>query len=340
MASLSRGFMSSRARGSLTANFLRPQPLSSFLRPTIRTPLTSAFSTTSSPCAPARLPILSLVSQPTYDSRPKSLVSYRAPFTTSSKTNEQAIHQESPNYSAKEQVASEFGIVKETYGAFNAPKEAMYLGMAGVLPYFATSLVTAGLSRQASFGITEGATSVLTPETIKMVLSVLEPIQIGYGAVILSFLGALHWGFEWAELGGRAGMRRYLPGIIAPAVAWPTIFMPFETALLSQFIAFAGLYFVDANAASAGLAPKWYANYRWLLTFVIGASVFVTIWNREMLAMHGFQSNSGLRSQKLREAAGTAMEGDYEKSEEALQESVGIEEPKPSTEKTVKKGKQ
>jgi hypothetical protein len=29
-------------------------------------------------------------------------------------------------------------------------------------------------------------------------LHFLEPLQIGYGASILSFLGAIHWGLEWA----------------------------------------------------------------------------------------------------------------------------------------------
>jgi hypothetical protein len=30
-------------------------------------------------------------------------------------------------------------------------------------------------------------------ETAKYLLSALEPIQLGYGAVIISFLGAIHW---------------------------------------------------------------------------------------------------------------------------------------------------
>ena len=37
-------------------------------------------------------------------------------------------------------------------------------------------------------------------------------------------------------------------GVIAPAVAWPTIFMPVEYALITQFTAFTFLYFADARA--------------------------------------------------------------------------------------------
>jgi hypothetical protein len=40
------------------------------------------------------------------------------------------------------------------------------------------------------------------PETAAHWLAVLQPIQIGYGAVLLSFLGAIHWGLEFAGMGG------------------------------------------------------------------------------------------------------------------------------------------
>ncbi|KAI5293039.1 hypothetical protein KEM52_005875 [Ascosphaera acerosa] len=148
-----------------------------------------------------------------------------------------------------------------------------------------------------------GRTTMLTPELVHKILDIMEPIQVGYGAVILSFLGAIHWGFEWAQLGGRNGMYRYLPGILAPAVAWPTLFLPFETALLAQFGAFGILYFFDASASEKGTAPAWYGNYRWLLTFVIGISVFVTIWNREMLILHGYHSACEASGEQLVETA-------------------------------------
>jgi hypothetical protein len=42
----------------------------------------------------------------------------------------------------------------------------------------------------------------LDPATAQHWLEVLQPIQIGYGAVLLSFLGAIHWGLEFAGMGG------------------------------------------------------------------------------------------------------------------------------------------
>jgi hypothetical protein len=34
---------------------------------------------------------------------------------------------------------------------------------------------------------------------------------------------SIHWGLEWAGYGGKFGYRRYAAGVIAPAVAWPTL---------------------------------------------------------------------------------------------------------------------
>lgn len=59
--------------------------------------------------------------------------------------------------------------------------------------------------------------------------------------------------------------------------------MPFETALMTQFLGFVLLYNADAKKATIGLVPPWYANYRWVLTFVVGAAIFVTLVSREEL---------------------------------------------------------
>ena len=76
------------------------------------------------------------------------------------------------------------------------------------------------------------------------------------------------------------GYRRYAYGIIAPAVAWPTILLSVEYALISQFCAFTFLYFADANAVVRGWAPHWYSTYRFVLTFVVGASIVASLIGR------------------------------------------------------------
>lgn len=72
--------------------------------------------------------------------------------------------------------------------------------------------------------------------------------------------------------------------MIAPAVAWPTLLLPVEYALISQFLAFTFLYYNDARAAAHGRAPHWYGMYRFVLTFVVGASIVASLVGREQIA--------------------------------------------------------
>ncbi|KAJ5374979.1 hypothetical protein N7517_006985 [Penicillium concentricum] len=178
---------------------------------------------------------------------------------------------------------SEAKVIKETFSLAGVPKEALYLGMAGVVPYLATSMQTVFLSYEINRAAALGDGLIFSGQTAELMLHMLEPIQVGYGAVILSFLGAIHWGLEWAGYGGKFGYRRYAAGVIAPAVAWPTLLFPVEYALISQFLAFTFLYYNDARAAAAGRAPHWYGMYRFVLTFVVGASIVATLIGREQI---------------------------------------------------------
>ena len=64
---------------------------------------------------------------------------------------------------------------------------------------------------------------LISAETAEQVLHLVEPLQVGLGAVILSFLGAVHWGLEMAQYGGKHGYQRYALSILAPVLAWPTV---------------------------------------------------------------------------------------------------------------------
>ncbi|RHZ52123.1 DUF3429 domain-containing protein [Aspergillus thermomutatus] len=181
-------------------------------------------------------------------------------------------------------IKSEAKVIKDTFSLDGTPKEALYLGMAGVIPYLATSLETVYLSYEINRATATGDGLIFSGQTAELMLHMLEPIQVGYGAVILSFLGAIHWGLEWAGYGGKFGYKRYAAGVIAPAVAWPTLLLPVEYALISQFFAFTFLYYNDARAAAYGRAPHWYGMYRFVLTFVVGASIVASLIGREQIA--------------------------------------------------------
>lgn len=97
-------------------------------------------------------------------------------------------------------------------------------------------------------------------------------------------MGAIHWGLEFAGYGGTQGYPRYSIGIVASAVAWPTILLPVEYALITQFLAFNFLYYADSRATQRGWAPSWYGVYRFVLTFIVGSSIVISLIGRGHVA--------------------------------------------------------
>ncbi|RKF72391.1 putative mitochondrial inner membrane protein 1 protein [Golovinomyces cichoracearum] len=175
---------------------------------------------------------------------------------------------------------AELQTIKDTFSLRDVPRDSLYIGIAGILPYAATSLSTIYLAWDINHADLYGSGFLFSPETAHHLLELITPIQIGYGAIIISFLGAVHWGLEYAGFGGRHSYRRLMYGVIAPIIAWPTLLMPVETALISQFLAFNYMYFVDARATVKGWFPPWYSIYRFVLTFFVGATIVVSLIGR------------------------------------------------------------
>lgn len=73
---------------------------------------------------------------------------------------------------------------------------------------------------------------------------------------------------------------RYGMGVVAPMIAWPSLLMPVEYALTSQFAAFTFLYLADTRAKNKGWTPQWYGIYRFVLTAIVGVSIFVSLVGR------------------------------------------------------------
>jgi len=99
-------------------------------------------------------------------------------------------------------------------------------------------------------------------------------------AQIISFLGAIHWGLEWAKYGGVQGYPRYAIGVFAPIAGWSATLMPIEYALITQFLSFTTLYLIDTRAALKGWTPPWYREYRFILTFIVGVSIVISLIGR------------------------------------------------------------
>ncbi|KAK4687020.1 hypothetical protein P7C73_g3100, partial [Tremellales sp. Uapishka_1] len=105
----------------------------------------------------------------------------------------------------------------------------------------------------------------------------MEHVQITYGAIILSFLGAIHWGMEFSKYGGSQGYARLALGTVPVLLAWPTTFLSHGLALSTQWIGFTGMWFLDQRASTAGWTPHWYSTYRFYLSLVVGFSIIATL---------------------------------------------------------------
>jgi hypothetical protein len=75
-------------------------------------------------------------------------------------------------------------VIKDTFSLEGTPKEAIYLGLAGVIPYLATSLETVYLSYEINRATATGDGLIFSGQTAELMLHMLEPIQVGYGAVV------------------------------------------------------------------------------------------------------------------------------------------------------------
>ena len=77
--------------------------------------------------------------------------------------------------------------IQNTFTLEEIPRNALYLGAAGVLPYLATSLSTVYLAWDLNHSATHGVGVLLDAQTALLGLQILEPLQIGYGAVVSLF---------------------------------------------------------------------------------------------------------------------------------------------------------
>jgi hypothetical protein len=76
--------------------------------------------------------------------------------------------------------------IKETFSLRDVPREALYVGLAGVVPYLATSLTTVYLALDIQYAALHGEGFILSGDTAEKLLHVIEPIQLGYGATVRS----------------------------------------------------------------------------------------------------------------------------------------------------------
>ena len=128
----------------------------------------------------------------------------------------------------------------------DVPLPALVLGLGGLIPFLA------------------GAVAVWLFEP--MAARVAQDMQVAYATVILSFLGAVHWG---AALSRPDGARSWgwMGWSVTPALlAWFSVMMAPESALMALMACYLAAFAVDMQAVKKGLLPLWYLSPRRVLT--------------------------------------------------------------------------
>ena len=97
---------------------------------------------------------------------------------------------------------------------------------------------------------------------------------LSYAAIILAFMGAVHWGLAMNGASRATGWQ-FGASVVPPLLAWFAVFTPpaINTALLVT--AFAGLCMFDGYMARKGSVPSWYPGLRVPLTTVVVTSLIV-----------------------------------------------------------------
>lgn len=132
------------------------------------------------------------------------------------------------------------------------PRPALWLGLAGLLPFF------------------WGVVTLLSPALAQVTLNVIGPrftgpyVLISYGTVILCFMSGVLWGF--AARGAEHAWSGYALSV-GPAL-WAFFFVgggPAQ-ALAALLTGFVLLLLIDLQFSRWALAPRWWMSLRMMLT--------------------------------------------------------------------------
>ena len=138
----------------------------------------------------------------------------------------------------------------------SVPPIAILLGAAGLLPFIAGSYGALSFDGDAAR------------------ISLLG--LAAYGAVILAFLGGVHWGFG-LDAGSTQTIRtqrlRFGLGVVPSLIGWAGLLVTFagfpKIGLLVLLAGFIGTTIAEARGTQEGLVPQGYMLLRWVLSVIV-----------------------------------------------------------------------
>jgi hypothetical protein len=131
------------------------------------------------------------------------------------------------------------------------PQGLAALGYAGLLPFVACVLAIALLEGEARAGEVRAL--------------------VAYGAVILSFLGAVHWGLLLREADAASPRVRLAIGVLPSLLAWAALLLPDRQALALLVVAVGGFWLYEHRVVGAALLPTGYLDLRRHLSLAVCA---------------------------------------------------------------------
>ena len=146
------------------------------------------------------------------------------------------------------------------------PPHATALGYAGLIPFIACALAM----------LTTGEPPLR---------HVAERLLIGYGAVILAFLGGVHWGLVLRQHSNRAAMMLAI-GIMPALAGVASTFMTFEMAVVVQVTLFGGFWFYENRVLGPGRVPAPYLALRRWLSLAAIAALGLSLMSTELVSVH------------------------------------------------------
>ena len=105
-------------------------------------------------------------------------------------------------------------------------------------------------------------------------------LLIGYAAVILSFLGGLHWGRVAASGPHDQSAGRWLIWSVIPSlIGWAALFLPAQLAALVLILCFLAALMIDLKLIADQIWQGWMRGLRLHLTLVAVATLLsLFIW--------------------------------------------------------------
>ena len=133
------------------------------------------------------------------------------------------------------------------------PPLAVALGVAGIIPFALFGIGAVGASPESSLTATRAL--------------------VGYGAVVLAFLGGVHWGFTLGEEDARAERARLSLGVVPSLVGWSAMFCSIVArpvlSLAILIAGFVGTVVVESRAQKRDFMPGGYMAMRWIISVVV-----------------------------------------------------------------------